>query len=201
MSDSVREPVVVDFTYDVICVHSYLGFTRLQRALATGGRAEIRYLPYELAPGASTDGMPLLDALAQTFGAAAVAHTVQFAAMAAAEGITLDYTAAIATGTFEAHRLIAAAAEQDCGAAMLDRLFRAHFADGLNIGDAETLTRLAAEIGVTGPWPEADTLRAELDRVRRHTPSGVPVVTINGAVTLTGSYSEAAYAKALAGLV
>src|SRR4051812_22069084 len=122
MIEQDRKPVVVDFVFDVICAHSYVGFARFQRALTrwadAGGQATVRYLPYELAPNAPTDGMPLLTALAQTFGDGAVAYTGQFAAHAAKDGLALNYDTAIATGTFEAHRLIAAAAGQGLGAAM-----------------------------------------------------------------------------------
>lgn len=53
----------VDMVLDLICVHSYIGFTRLERAVARwrkqGGDIEIRFAPFELAPGAPTTGSPL----------------------------------------------------------------------------------------------------------------------------------------------
>ncbi|MEQ4716811.1 hypothetical protein [Nonomuraea sp. B19D2] len=57
---------------DVICVHSYLGYTRFARAAdrirAEGIEVAVEFLPFELAPGASTEGQPLLAVLEQTSG-------------------------------------------------------------------------------------------------------------------------------------
>ncbi|MEV0199330.1 hypothetical protein [Nonomuraea sp. NPDC050691] len=73
---------------------------------------------------------------------------------------------------------------------MAERLFRAHFTDGLHIGDPTTLTRLAAEVGVaTGGVPPA-VVRARLDRVRRLGITGVPVFLIEDLPPLTGCVWE-----------
>ncbi|MFF3450282.1 DsbA family protein [Streptomyces sp. NPDC002667] len=204
--------VGVRIALDVICVHSYLGYTRFTRAAdrlrAEGHRIQVEFLPFELAPGAGTEGAPLLPVLERTFGPQAVRQTLQFAGQVAAEGLELHYERAVATGTFEAHRLIARAARQGRAEAMVERLFRAHFTDGLHIGDSGTLARLAAEAGVTaddpetaGPVPESaaetERLRTELDRVRGLGITGVPVFLIDGVPRLTGSQPEAVLLSAL----
>ncbi|MFG1616364.1 hypothetical protein ACGFI3_26690 [Nonomuraea wenchangensis] len=61
---------------------------------------------------------------------------------------------------------------------MAERLFRAHFSDGPHIGDSATLTRLAAEVGVTPGHVPSREVRARLDRVRRLGITGVPVFLI-----------------------
>ncbi|MEU2289217.1 DsbA family oxidoreductase [Streptomyces sp. NPDC013178] len=200
----------VRIALDVICVHSYLGYTRFIRAAdrlrAEGHQVRVEFLPFELAPGAGTEGQPLLPVLEQVFGAEAVRQTLRFAEQVAAEGLELHYRRAVATGTFEAHLLIARAARQGLAEPMVERLFRAHFTDGLHIGDAATLARLAEEIGVTeddaGTAPaeataETGRLRAELDRVRRLGVTGVPVFFIDGVRPLTGSQPEATLFAAL----
>ncbi|MFF7475512.1 DsbA family protein [Streptomyces sp. NPDC008092] len=214
MSTTVR----VRIALDVICVHSYLGYTRFTRAAdrlrAEGHRVQVEFLPFELAPGAGTEGQPLLPVLERVFGPQAVRQTLRFAEQLAAEGLDLHYERAVATGTFEAHRLIARAARQGRAEQMVERLFRAHFTDGLHIGDRATLARLAEEVGVTtddsGPGPaapasetaaetaaETERLQAELDRVRGLGVSGVPVFFIDGVRPLTGSQPEAALLAAL----
>lgn len=45
----------------------------------------------------------------------------------------------LASGTFEAHRLILMAGRQGLAEPMTERLFRAHFTDGLHIGDPQVL--------------------------------------------------------------
>ncbi|MET7989206.1 MULTISPECIES: DsbA family protein [unclassified Streptomyces] len=214
--------VRVRIALDVICVHSYLGYTRFTRAAerlrADGHRIQVEFLPFELAPGAGTEGEPLLPVLERVFGPQAVRGTLQFAGQVAAEGLELHYERAVATGTFEAHRLIARAARQGRAEAMVERLFRAHFTDGLHIGDPATLARLAGEAGVTtgdsGPGTadtapgiaaetieattgETERLHTELDRVRGLGVTGVPVFFIDGVQPLTGSHSEAELLSAL----
>ncbi len=206
--------VRVRIALDVICVHSFLGYTRFTRAAdqlrAEGHRLEVEFLPFELAPGAGTEGEPLLPVLERMFGPQTVRQSLLFAEQVAAEGLELHYERAVATGTFEAHRLIARAARQGRAEQMVERLFRAHFTDGLHIGDGATLDQLAGEVGVTaddfgsgaagtGPDTTAETerLRTELDRVRRLGVGGVPVFFIDGVQPLTGSLSQAALLAAL----
>ncbi|MFF5213543.1 DsbA family protein [Streptosporangium sp. NPDC000396] len=61
MPHSVKAQIVVD----VICSHSYLGYTRFARAAnrlrAEGVGVTVEFLPFELAPGASTDGLHIGD--------------------------------------------------------------------------------------------------------------------------------------------
>ncbi|MCO6004911.1 DsbA family protein [Actinoallomurus purpureus] len=165
-----RQSVHVRIVLDVICAHSYLGYTRFTRAADRlrddGVQVTVKFLPFELAPGASTEGRPLLAVLEQTFGPEAVSGTAHFAEHAAREGLRFEYGKAVATGTFEAHRLIASAAHRNKAGQMTERLFRAHFTDGLHIGDAATLARLAAEVGVAMDDFPPGELRARLHRVR-----------------------------------
>ncbi|GLW99168.1 DsbA family oxidoreductase [Microtetraspora sp. NBRC 16547] len=201
MSHSVKVQLVMD----VICVHSYLGYTRFTRAAdrlrAEGVQVTVEFLPFELAPGAPAGGRPLLAVLEQTFGPQAAAGALAFAERAAREGLRLEYGKAIATGTFDAHRLIAEAARQDKAEPMAERLFRAHFTDGLHIGDPATLARLAAEVGVTTGHVPATDVRSRLDRVRRLVLSrgitGVPVFLIENLLPLTGSPTETTLLAAL----
>ncbi|MED7931643.1 DsbA family protein [Nonomuraea sp. LP-02] len=193
--------VKAQLVMDVICAHSYLGYTRFARAAgrlrAEGVQVTVEFLPFELAPGAPADGRPLLAVLEQTFGPQAAAGVLVLAEHAAREGLRFEYGKAIATGTFDAHRLIADAARQDKAEPMAERLFRAHFTDGLHIGDPATLARLAAEVGVTTGHVPPAAVRARLDRVRRLGVTGVPVFLIENLPPLTGSPSETTLLAAL----
>jgi predicted DsbA family dithiol-disulfide isomerase len=196
-----RSPVRVEIVLDVICSHSYLGYARFSRAAARarseGVEVLVTFLPFELAPGASAEGWPLLAVLERSFGPDAAAATAHLAERAALEGLVLDYGRAIATGTFEAHRLIAAAVRQGRAEQLVERLFRAHFTDGLHLGDPATLAELAAETGVTAAGFPPEELRAELRRVRGLGVTGVPVFRIGDLPPLTGSQSEDALYAAL----
>ncbi|MBT2488554.1 DsbA family oxidoreductase [Streptomyces sp. ISL-96] len=191
----------VEFVLDVICAASYVAYVRLERAIervrADGGEVEVVFRPFQLAPDAGFTGEPLLEVLAERFGAHVVAETEQAAADALDDGVTLDYGRALAADTFEAHRLIASAAARGLAEPMVERLFRAHFTDGLNIAQAPVLDRLAAETGVEANDASAAELHAELSRIRAGGIRSVPRISFNNGPTLTGAQPEKTYEKAL----
>lgn len=201
MEQSEDRTATVEFVLDVICAASYIAYVRLERAIervrADGGKVEVVFRPFQLAPDAAFDGEPLLEVLTGMFGKHVVAETQQAAADAVKDGVTLDYGRAVAADTFEAHRLIQSAASRGLGEAAVERLFRAHFTDGLNIADPATLQRLAAEIGVDANDAPADRLRADLARVRAGGIRSVPQISFDGGRALAGTQSETTYAKAL----
>ncbi|MDH6454896.1 MULTISPECIES: DsbA family protein [unclassified Streptomyces] len=196
----------VDFVLDLICVHSYLAFTRFERAAerrrADGVRIQVAISPFQIAPDAPAQGEPLSDRHARDFGAEADRMTTRMAAIGAKEGLELDFERAVFVNTFRAHLLLAAAGSQARGEPMAERLFRAYFSEGLNIGDPATLDRLAAEVGVT-PFPvdeqepHAEELTAELERIRGLGVRQVPLIHVDTGATLSGARSEEDYLDAL----
>ncbi|MEV6668697.1 DsbA family protein [Streptomyces sp. NPDC051162] len=216
--------VKADMVLDVICVHSYIGFTRLRRAAgrlrAAGREVELTFRPYELAPAAPNVAQPLVPVLQRLFGPYAETQIARTTGQAAREGLELDYDRAVVGNTFAAHLLIARAQAQGRAEAMVERLFRAHFTDGLYIGDPGVLRSLAEECGLetagstsgpdgflrrfpgggTTPYeePDAEALREELDRMRRHGVTGVPLFRIRDRV-LCGPQTERALYEALSG--
>ncbi|MEV4734349.1 DsbA family protein [Saccharopolyspora sp. NPDC049426] len=194
-----RVEVVLDF----VCVHSYLGFTRFLRAVEahrrTGGEVEVRFAPFQLRPDASSAGEPLFELHARERGES-VAREIATSSIGEQDGLRLNFRRAIFTNTFEAHRLLAAASEQDSGEVMAERLFRAYFTDGLNIADPSTLTALADEVGVAAPVGGADSLRAELDRVRALGIDMLPVFRFPSG-TITGSGEVERFHRALRELI
>ncbi|MEV4009851.1 DsbA family oxidoreductase [Nonomuraea angiospora] len=192
---------IVTFVFDIPCVWSYFGFTRLQRALARfraeGGRADVAFRPFQLDPNASVEGELKIDVLRRAFGDEAESAVAGITAMAAEEGLRFRHDKAIYSNTFEAHRLIAVAARQGLGEEMVERLFRAHHADELNIADVDTLKALAEEIGVHWSDEGAEETRAELGGVRRSGVRGVPVFRFAGLPALSGAQSEQVLLAAL----
>ncbi|WP_042429196.1 DsbA family oxidoreductase [Streptacidiphilus anmyonensis] len=193
-----RQVVRAEIVLDLICAPSYIGFTRLSRAVARlreeGVDVQLGVLPFQLAPGAPTTGSPLLPVLKHAFGDHAVVQALDMAERAVADGLRFDYENAVATGTFDAHRLVLLAARQGLAEPMTERLFRAHFTDGLHIGDPEVLAGLAAEVGVrVDPAEEASSaeeLKERLAYVRDHGVTGVPVFVVDGVPPLTGAQAE-----------
>ncbi|OPF71569.1 dithiol-disulfide isomerase [Streptomyces antioxidans] len=199
MTSPHRVEVVLDFA----CVHCYIGFTRYARALRQyrdqGGAAETVFRPFQLRPDASPAGEPLVEVWARERGAAVAAELAADTSFGAADALALDFRRAVFTNTFDAHRLVARAAAQGTGERMAERLFRAYFADGLNIADPGTLARLAAETGVTDTGGGADELRAELARVRALGLPAPPVLRFADGTTLSGEIGTEDVLAALRG--
>ncbi|GGY09791.1 DsbA family protein [Streptomyces hiroshimensis] len=207
--------VRADMVLDVICVHSYIGYTRLVRAAdrmrAHGTDVAITFRPYEIAPAASDSPQPLMPVLERMLGPYAATQAEIFTWQAARDGLELRYDRAIATGSFRAHLLIGRAAEQGLAEPVVERLFRAHFTDGLHIAGEAVLREIAEECGVElGPGgtgalakgsDEAEELRGELHRLRRHGVPAPPVFKIGDDAVLLGVQSEQALHGAMVAAV
>ncbi|MER7333388.1 MULTISPECIES: DsbA family protein [unclassified Micromonospora] len=194
----------VEFVFDVPCVWSYFAYARFQRVAARiraeGGEVTARFRPFQLDPRATVDGEPKIDVLRRAFGAEADDAVAGIESKAASEGLTFRHRHAVWSDTLPAHRLIAVAARQGRGEAMVERLFRAHHTDELNVADPATLRRLADEMGVAWQDGGDDDVRAELARVRAEGVRGVPVFRIAGR-TLNGALSEETLYQAMSATV
>ncbi|GGQ45952.1 DsbA family oxidoreductase [Couchioplanes azureus] len=136
---------------DVICPWCYLGKHRLEAAMrGFGGEVTVAFRAYQLDPSPVPEPVPLKQALAAKFGGVQRAEEMfaHVTAVAAGDGLTLDFDRAINANTFDAHRLIAWAAGQDLQLMMIETLQRAHFAEGEDIGSHATLARLAGSVGL-----------------------------------------------------
>ncbi len=136
---------------DIVCPWCYIGKRRLEQALTTFGvPVTVTYRAYQLDPSPVPGPIPLKAAMAGKFGGPERAEQMfgHVTAIAAGDGLTLDFDRAVAANTFDAHRLIAWAAGHHGQADMLDALQRAHFTDGVDIGAHAALGRVAATIGL-----------------------------------------------------
>ncbi|MER6169883.1 DsbA family protein [Streptosporangium sp. NPDC001681] len=154
---------------DMVCAWAYIGKRRLEQA-DLGEDVEIVWRPYLIDPMAPARSEPLQDALRDPVaeGALRACHPAltpaenraRVSRVAAAEriGERADdggrrWGAVWRANTFDAHRVIAlaygrgGAALQD---AVVERILRAHFVEGSDIGDRGTLAALAAEAGLGG---------------------------------------------------
>jgi len=126
-------------------------------------------------------------------------------AIAAADGLTLDFDRAIAANTFDAHRLIAWAAAQDRQGDMLDALQRAHFRYGVDVGSRTALADVAAGIGLDRraalAYLESDAgtgaVQADLDEARELGITSVPTFVVDGKYAVQGAQEPATLIAAL----
>ena len=98
--------------------------------------------------------------------------TGRVAELARDEGLDFDFDAALTVNTLDAHRLLHLAADLGIGDAAKERLLRAHFTEGADLSDHETLARLLGEAGadpdrvraVLAGTEYADAVRADIER-------------------------------------
>ena len=193
---------------DVICPWCYLGKRRLEQALTEfPGDVKVTYRAYQLDSSPVPRPMPIKEAMAAKFGRSASADEMlaQVTAVAAGDGLTLDYDRAIAANTFDAHRLIAWAAGQDRQAEMLDALQRAHFQDGIDVGSHAALAGVAAGIGLDRASALAyldsnagtGAVNADLAEARELGITSVPTFVIDGKYAVQGAQETATLVAAL----
>ncbi len=194
---------------DVVCPWCYLGKRRLEKALSHfGGPATVTYRAYQLNPSPVPRRMPLKAAMAATFGGAERSEQMfaHVTSIAAGDGLTLNFDRAIAANTFDAHRLIAWAAEQHRQADMLDALQRAHFTDGVDIGSRAALARIAGTVGLDeaaalsylASTAGVHEVHADIATARDLGIGSVPTFVIDGKYAVQGAQEPATLVTAFA---
>ena len=194
---------------DLVCPWSYIGRRRLEKAL-DGLTADVRvtFRAYQLDRMPVPDPLPTKQALAQKFGGAARAERMlaRVAAVAAGDGLELNFDRAIAANTFDAHRLVAWAAGQGRQIDMIDALQRAHFTDGVDIGSRMALATVSASIGLDGrralAYLDADggiqAVADDLAEARELGISSVPTFVVDYRYAIRGAQEPATLRAALA---
>ncbi|HEV2548315.1 MAG TPA: DsbA family oxidoreductase [Stellaceae bacterium] len=143
----------IDIVSDVTCPWCFIGKRRLERALALRPEvaAAVTWRPFQLNPDMPVSGMERQAYLSMKFGSAAQADRLyrNVAAAGATVDIPFDFARIRRTpNTRKAHALIRQALAEGVADATVERLFRAYFLEGRDIGDRATLLELAGEIGL-----------------------------------------------------
>jgi predicted DsbA family dithiol-disulfide isomerase len=161
-------PLTVDIWSDVVCPWCYLGKRRFESALSEfEHRADVAvaWHSFELDPNAGpASALTGAERLAAKYGMSvedARARHAQLEQLAAEEGLEYHLDRTRGGNSFEAHRLHQLAIERGLGDALMERLMRAYFTEGLATGDRDVLLGLAAEAGL-----DPDEARAVLDSDR-----------------------------------
>lgn len=210
MSETIR----IDIWSDIACPWCYIGSHRFKAGIEQFQKAnpdvefEIEGHSYELAPdtplnfeGSEIDflskhkGMPRAQ-VEEMLG--------QMTSMAAAEGITFDFSILKHANTAAAHRVLHLAKEQGVYDEVLERLFRAYFAEGINVGDAESLAALAEEVGLDpdevrdafADEEYGEAVERDITRARMLGVTGVPFYLINEKYGISGAQQPELFASA-----
>jgi predicted DsbA family dithiol-disulfide isomerase len=140
----------------------------------------------------------IYEALAKKYGmsiAQAKANTQNVIQMAKRVGLDYHMDTLILTNTFDAHRLSMFAKTQGLMKEMTERILHAYFTESKHIGDHETLSELAVEVGLNREAVEkmlasdemADAVREDQRAAKQIGVTGVPFFLFDKKYALTGA--------------
>jgi predicted DsbA family dithiol-disulfide isomerase len=202
----------IDFVSDVVCPWCVIGLKSLEAALANAAdvvNAEIHFQPFELNPDMPREGQNVAEHIAQKYGADPERSrgTRDLIRTTAA-----DLGFAMNTGpesriwnTFDCHRLLHWAGLEGRQAELKLALFTAHFSEGQNLGDPETLIAAATTAGLDAEAArtvlESDAYIVEVRRDEKYWReqgiSAVPAIIIDRKYLISGGQPVAAFEKAI----
>src|SRR5271155_4309627 len=146
------EVLTIDVVSDVVCPWCYLGEKRLDAALAEAAQpVALRWRPYQLDPTIPDGGLDRAEYMAKKFGRDGRLQTVHdnLARVGAEMGLSFAFDKIKrAPNTLDAHRLIRWALSAGVQGKVVDRLFKAYFVEGRDIGDRSVLIDIASECGL-----------------------------------------------------
>jgi predicted DsbA family dithiol-disulfide isomerase len=145
--------VNVDIWSDVVCPWCYIGKRRFEAALQRFAGAEevsVTFRAFQLDPGAPPGAAtPVPEVYERKFGPGQADQLIErVTTLAAEQGLTFHLDRALRANTLLAHRVLWLARQRGVQAAVKERLLRAYFTEGRNVGDPDTLAELAAECGL-----------------------------------------------------
>jgi len=140
---------------DIMCPFCYIGKRRLENAIDQFGHqdaVEIEWKSFQLDPNfIASEGDNLAEHLGekyrkdQEWALESLKNTAQTAANS---GLEFHFEKVIMANSFNAHRLLHLAKQQQLGSELKELLFKAYFTDGKDVNDTETLKELAIKAGL-----------------------------------------------------
>jgi len=190
----------IDIVSDTVCPWCFIGKRRIERAMAMRRDVtfDVLWRPYRLDPTIPREGVDRRAYLKAKFGdsprTSAMGEAIR--SEGAAEGIAFAFDKiAKSPNTLDSHRLVRWSASAGLQDQMVERLFRAYFIDGRDIGDADVLVSIAADAGMDSALV-ASLLAgdADLESVEREAGlanemgiTGVPTFVFDGKFMISGA--------------
>jgi predicted DsbA family dithiol-disulfide isomerase len=208
MSDA--EPLSIDVVSDVVCPWCYLGEKRLAAALAEETEpVVVRWRPYQLDPTIPDGGVDRAEYMERKFGRdgrlkAVHDHLVE---LGAEVGLPFAFDRITrAPNTLDAHRLIRWAASTGLQGQVVDRLFRAYFVEGRDVGDRAVLLDIAADCGLDAALvarlfeegADVEAVRNEIAEAQSIGVTGVPFFIFAGRLAVPGAQDVSLLRRAIA---
>lgn len=201
----------IEIWSDVACPFCYIGKAHLDKALEqlADTDADIIWRSFELDPNAPVEPeADIYDILATKYGKDrnwAIEMNNNMTQMAENAGLDFNMDEVKPTNTFNAHRLIHFAKSNGLQNEMKERLLRAYFTEGINIGDTTKLAELAADIGLDKDATlqtligkeYTDEVVEDIERAHKIGVQGVPFFLINNKYGLSGAQPVETFKNAL----
>jgi predicted DsbA family dithiol-disulfide isomerase len=190
----------IDVVIDVVCPWCFVGKRRLDaaRALVPDIALPTRYRPFQLDPTLPPEGKERNAYMIAKFGDSGRLAAAQERLEAIGHEIGIPFAfdkIKVAPNTLDAHRLLRWATEAGKGEAAAERLFALYFVEGEDIGDAGTLIKAAADIGLDAEAVAAkladgtdhEAIQAEIESASRAGVTGVPFFIVDNKYAISGA--------------
>lgn len=202
--------VQIDIVSDVMCPWCIIGFKQLERALAvTNASARIRWHPFELNPDMPPEGQDLTEHVAQKYGSTpeqSARARARMRALGESLGFTFNFKPdSRIVNSFAAHQVLEFALANGLQHPLKLALFDAHFTDGRDVSNVETLLDVAQNVGLdraeAAQVLETGALAASVREKQQFWTSrgisGVPSMVFDGKYLVTGAQGVENYAQLL----
>ncbi|GAB3752827.1 DsbA family oxidoreductase [Lysobacter olei] len=204
--------VRIDFVSDVACPWCAVGLNALEQAIARvegAVRVELHFQPFELNPQMAPEGEDANEHLSHKYGldATQLAQNREVLRQRGAEvGFTFGSRERV-VNTFDAHRLLHWAGEQDpaVARALKHALLRAYFTDGRDVSQRAVLVDVAASVGLDAAGAEevlaseafSERVRAQESHYQSRGIRAVPSVILNDQHLIQGGQPVELFERAL----
>ncbi|NJC70051.1 DsbA family oxidoreductase [Planosporangium thailandense] len=202
--------MTVEIWSDVVCPWCYIGKRRFERALESfPGEVTTVWRSFQLDPEAPAhEDRPLVESFAARKGLSESQVRAMFAQVtevAAGEGLAYDFDRVRAANTLDAHRLLHFARAFGAQGELKERLLRAYFTEGEQVGDLEVLARLAGEVGLDAAQARtalesgayADGVHEDFRTAREFGITSVPFFVFDRRFAVSGAQPVEVFTRAL----
>lgn len=201
--------IAIDVIADITCPWCYIAKRRLEAAIAShhGLSVHTRWRPYQLDPGIPGGGAPWRTYLAKKYGNDRVEDALQAIAAAGREvGLAFAFERIERMpNSLDAHRLVRLAKIGALESRMVERLFKAFFTEGQDVGDRGRLIDLGVEVGLDrdilaeafARGDDVQSVKDELATTRRLGLMGAPLFIFGDDIVVPGAPSKDVFANAL----
>ena len=200
----------ITFVSDIACPWCAIGLASLEQALARIGTdipVDLHFEPYELNPSMPKEGEETIPYLARKYGSTPeqlAQNRQRIVDRGTAVGFAFGKRPRV-WNTFDAHRLLAWAAEEGKQWPLKRALLKAYHADDQNPSDPAVLTRLAGEVGldparaatILASDAYAQTVRDREAHFQRLGITGVPAVILDDQHLISGGQPPEVFEQAI----